>query len=29
MRCAFLGLRIGLFTALHCAKHDSGGKQGV
>lgn len=25
----FFGLRINLFTAPRCAKHDSGGKQGV
>ena len=25
----FFGLRIGLFTAPHCAKHHSSGKQGV
>lgn len=29
MRCAFFGLRIGLFTALRCAKHNSGGQQEV
>ena len=29
MHCDFFGLRIGLFTALRCAKHDSGDKQGV